>query len=113
MLWAYEHRPSIPPVGIVLDPPYDGYEHKYAHGTNAIAAEVAEWAREHGEDTRLRIALCGYEGEHEMPASWECVAWTATGGMCRREGRGAANRHRERIWFSPGCRRVGQLGLGF
>ena len=28
----------------------------------------------------LRIALCGYEGEHVMPAEWECVAWKAKGG---------------------------------
>jgi len=50
----------------------------------------------------MRIALCGYEGEHLMPASWECVPWKAHGGYSRSES-GKANRARERIWFSPHC----------
>ena len=41
---------------------------------------VAAWALEWGEHRDMRIALCGYEGEHAIPASWECVEWKARGG---------------------------------
>jgi hypothetical protein len=69
---------------------------------------VREWCLENGGDNRLRIALCGYEGEHEMPRSWRCVAYSATKayGTTGAVGSGVgndANRHKERIWFSPGC----------
>jgi DNA adenine methylase len=50
----------------------------------------------------MRIALCGYQDEHEMPSSWEAVAWKAGGGYGRTD-RGRSNRERERIWFSPHC----------
>jgi hypothetical protein len=49
----------------------------------------------------LRIAYCGYEGE-KFPAPWSVSPWKAGGGYGRTE-RGKANRHRERIWFSPHC----------
>ena len=86
------------PVGIMLDPPYAQHERDpelYGVETD-VSAAVREWALEHGDDPRLRIALCGYEGEHEMPESWECVAWKSTG---TREEQAT----RERIWFSPHC----------
>ena len=52
----------------------------------------------------LRIALCGYEGEHDMPASWECVAWKAAGGYGgQSQDHDNPNAKRERIWFSPHC----------
>jgi len=55
---------------------------------------------ENENNPRLRIALCGYEGEHDLPG-WDCVAWSAGGGHGNRAGN--QNRHRERIWFSPHC----------
>jgi hypothetical protein len=58
----------------------------------------------------MRIALCGYEGEHEMPDSWECFKWKAQGGYGSRAADGKnANAGRERIWFSPSCNR--EVGL--
>ena len=61
---------------------------------------------EQGRHADWRIALCGYEGEHAMPADWECVAWKAVGVMgLQGNGRGRDNAHRERIWFSPACLR--------
>ena len=48
-------------------------------GVRDVAAEVAAWARENGDDPELRIALCGYEGEHEMPG-WREVAWKGARG---------------------------------
>lgn len=91
------------PCGVFLDPPYsfelrDPY--LYAEDDAAISAQVREWALEHGDDPDLRIALCGYEGEHEMPSSWRVYAWTAARGYAREDN---DNRSRERIWFSPHC----------
>lgn len=91
-------------TGIFLDPPYDDGEIDYAAGGRGISADVRAWAIEHGDDTRLRIALCGYEGEHAMPNSWRVHAWKAAGGYSsQRSGDPNGNPHRERIWFSPGC----------
>lgn len=91
------------PCGVFLDPPYSDGErdaHLYAVDDGAVAAKVAEWARTHGDDPDLRIALCGYEGEHVMPDTWTCVPWKARRGYA---GADNGNRHRERIWFSPHC----------
>jgi len=72
------------------------------------ADAVRAWALEWGSDPRMRIALCGYESEHDMPPDWECVAWKARGGYGSQggeDGRGRENSGRERIWFSPACLR--------
>jgi DNA adenine methylase len=94
-------------TGVFLDPPYahDLRERCYSEDHD-ISGDVRQWAIEHGDDPKMRIALCGYEGEHVMPASWACVPWKAHGGYSRSE-RGVANRERERIWFSPHCLRPG------
>jgi DNA adenine methylase len=98
--------------GVFLDPPYshDLRERCYSEDHD-ISADVRAWAIEHGNDPNMRIALCGYDGEHNnpdlpnpIPASWECVPWKAHGGYSRSE-RGVANRERERIWFSPHCQK--------
>lgn len=99
---------NVPPgfvTGVLLDPPYDPKFRDrgiYAEdGHASISAEVREWALAHGDDDRLRVALCGYEGEHEMPPRWECIAWKAAGGYGNRTGN--QNSRLERIWFSPHC----------
>ncbi len=108
--------------GIFLDPPYDmrvvsdkrsnrdgaaPTDKLYANHDNDLSLAVRKWAIENGGNTLLRIALCGYEGEHEMPGTWECVAWKAAGGYGsqRADGKGSDNANRERIWFSPACLR--------
>jgi hypothetical protein len=91
--------------GVFLDPPYSHELRERCYSEDHdISAEVREWALANGDDPHFRIALCGYEGEHVMPDSWECVPWKAHGGYSRSE-RGVANRSRERIWFSPHCER--------
>ncbi len=89
-------------TGVFLDPPYDDGEVEYSAG-NGVAIDVGAWAKEHGADKRLRIALCGYEGDHDLPG-WTVHAWKAKGGYGsqRRDGTNN-NAERERIWFSPGC----------
>lgn len=66
--------------------------------------QAREWAIEHGDNFLMRIALCGLEGEHDMPRSWAKVEWKAHGGYGsqRRDGSNK-NAARERIWFSPHC----------
>jgi DNA adenine methylase len=95
-------------TGVLLDPPYDEAEHTvdYAAGTGSVAAEVRAWALENGGNPMLRVALCGYAGEHDelAAAGWSSVAWKARGGYgSQSDGRGRLNANRERIWFSPHC----------
>jgi DNA adenine methylase len=90
-------------TGVFLDPPYAGEEDVYG-ACGSISGEVREWAIRNGNSPGLRIALCGYEGEHEMPAGWISVAWKAVGGYGNQgDGEGRINASRERIWFSPHC----------
>jgi len=100
--------------GVFLDPPYAEGNGRYAVDSRAVSADVAAWCRENGDDKRLRIALCGYEGEHDMPPTWRVVAWKTKGGYSARAGDNA-NQHRERLWLSPGCidatRQLSLLGL--
>jgi len=103
-------------TGVFLDPPYAVEERAdiYTHESRTLALDVRLWALEHGADPELRIALCGYEGEHEMPESWECVAWKAKGGYANQKAgatRGKQNAHRERIWFSPHCLKPSLFGI--
>jgi hypothetical protein len=88
---------GMTPCGVLLDPPYQHElreKRMYREDTD-VSTAVREWALEHGANPQLRIALCGYEGEHEMPEEWTCVEWRSTGS--------GKNRLRERIWFSPHC----------
>lgn len=98
-------------TGVFLDPPYADEAGRtddlYAEDSGNVAHAVREWAIEMGEDPRARVALCGYEGEHTMPETWECIPWKARGGYGL-QGDNAAreNSSRERIWFSPHCLRT-------
>lgn len=106
-------------TAVFLDPPYDLREVRskasgsdgaaptdniYTDHDHDLSARVQEWALEHENDPLMRIALCGYEGEHKMPSSWRCIAWKANGGYGNQAlGKGKVNAGRERIWFSPHC----------
>jgi DNA adenine methylase len=121
--WTRVMTPSVTfrhgVTGIVLDPPYGEGEVDYAAGGNrtSIAAEVREWAVANGDNPDLRIVLCGYDGQHEMPDTWQVAEWKAAGGYSSTasgDTQGKANRHRERVWISPHCinaitERQGQL----
>lgn len=100
------------PCAVFLDPPYS-HEFRdpylYSEDDASVSAQVREWAIDHGDDPDLRIALCGYAGEHQMPASWTEHAWKAARGYA---AAGNTNRELERIWFSPHCLPIDrQLGL--
>ena len=94
-------------TGIFFDPPYEEGKMEYsAAARGTVSADVRAWALKNGTNKKLRIALCGYAGEHKMPG-WTCVEWRARGGYGNQGGDDADdNRHRERIWFSPHCERA-------
>jgi site-specific DNA-adenine methylase len=81
---------------ILFDPPYlyatGRKQNCYAHDSPDVAGWVKRWAVARATThPRLRITLCGWQGEHEMPPDWEALSW--------RTRKGAS----ERIWFSPNC----------
>lgn len=102
-------------LGLGPEPPASGkgdtsraahlYANDRTHDVDKLVARVHVYCRERGADPLMRIALCGYEGEHEdlEALGWSVVAWTASGGYGNRSAKGRANRARERIWFSPHC----------
>ena len=111
-------------TGVFLDPPYavdrrmkyDTSEttdkkftprHKFSEDnlSTKVSREVREWCIENGKNKKLRIALCGYEGEHEMPEDWKVVKWKSRGGYgAKGQSQGKENALKERIWFSPYCK---------
>lgn len=91
------------PCAILLDPPYshairDPY--LYSEDEANVAAEVFEWAIAHGDDPELKLAVCGYAGEHTFPTGWTEYAWKGARGYAGIENE---NRQLERIWFSRFC----------
>jgi len=90
---------GMSPCGVLLDPPYShaaGREKRlYREDSGTVSVRVRAWAVANGNNAALRIALCGWDGEHEMPAGWRCVSW--------RPQNAWANAGRERIWLSPHC----------
>lgn len=97
-------------TAVFLDPPYSDSAGRegdlYAVDSATIAHDVRAWCLDRGDDPKMRIALCGYAGEHEAleSAGWSVVAWKAKGGYgSQAESVGRANAARERIWFSPHC----------
>lgn len=105
-------------TGVFLDPPYAAAAGRvsdlYSLDSLTVADDVRAWAVANGDNPLLRIALCGYDGEHVLPDSWACVPWIAQGGMGNKNANGYTNGARERVWFSPHCLRPasgGAVGL--
>ena len=95
-------------TGIVLDPPYHvdtGRKKVYSFEDMYISNYVKEWAISNGSNNKVRIALCGYDTEHQMPQDWEYIEWEAAGGYGN-QGVLNINRTRECIWFSPACQKL-------
>lgn len=85
---------------VVLDPPYSQTDAVYAHDSSTVSHDVRKWCEANGANPKLRIALCGHAGEHEALEAhgWQVETWDKRGGY-----QGADDR--ERIWFSPACKR--------
>ncbi len=99
-------------VGIFLDPPYSDAAERtdklYAVDDLDVAHAVREWCIANGDNPRYRIVLAGYEDEHgdHMPDSWRVLAYSANKSYGTSQSAGSrndANRHKERLWFSPHC----------
>lgn len=103
-------------TAVFLDPPYSAQAARdndlYRVENGSVAHDVRRWCLENGDNPLLRIALCGYEGEHDMPENWECLVWSAHGGYAHLgNNKGKLNRFRERVWFSPHCLKAGSETL--
>lgn len=109
--WSRMVRPSMVSkglTGVFLDPPYGVKDRSdcYGYESRTVAQDVRAWALANGDRPNLRIALCGYAEEHELPG-WERFRWTAHGGFGNmRRSTANVNRHKETIWFSPSCLRA-------
>ena len=94
-------------TGVLLDPPYADTASRtnnlYREDSLDVAHAVRAWAIANGDNPLLRIALCGYDGEHEMPSDWTVYTWSAGDGFGGQAKERTGNHKRERIWFSPAC----------
>uniref|UniRef100_A0A6M3KKI6 Putative methyltransferase n=2 Tax=viral metagenome TaxID=1070528 RepID=A0A6M3KKI6_9ZZZZ len=98
------------PVGMFFDPPYSDVAKRdaglYAVDSLTVAHDVREWCRGRANHPDYRIVLAGYYEEHEslLAEGWRVHRWSAQGGYSKiGKGGGAANRHREALFLSPGC----------
>lgn len=102
-------------TGVFLDPPYSDKAARaanlYRTDSLSVAHAVREWALENGKRKDMRIALCGYEGEHDMPQDWAVYSWNAGEGFGGQAEKRSGNGRRERIWFSPHCLSARQRSL--
>jgi len=98
-------------TGVFLDPPYSA-DRSAVYGKNdsqTVAFRAAEWAFANGDNPKLRIILCGYEGEHKIPDNWTTYAWKANGGYANLGNKQSReNSSKERLWLSPHCLPVEQ-----
>jgi hypothetical protein len=72
----------------------------------SMTAEIMSFCLENQDNPCMRIALCGLEGEYELPG-WQVMSWTGNSGMAK-DKTGNVNRNLERIWFSPHCLKEGE-----
>jgi site-specific DNA-adenine methylase len=106
-------------TAVFLDPPYskeaDRNNTLYAEDSLTVAHDVREWCKANGNNKKLRIALCGYDGEHNEleDMGWDRYEWKASGGYGNQgtKGKGRENKSREVIWFSPHCLKMKQIIL--
>jgi len=100
-------------TGVFLDPPYsmENREQQDVYSINSndgsMTAEIMSFCMANQDDPDMRIALCGLEGEYNLPG-WQVMPWTGNSGMAK-EKKGNVNRYMERIWFSPHCLKEGDL----
>ena len=74
----------------------------YNHEKRTFSAAVRAWGVYNGDNPRYRIALCGYDGEHDMPG-WHVCHWTAVASLQNRQRRPEWQSASGRLWFSPHC----------
>lgn len=107
------HSGSHSVSAVFLDPPYAGFAEYYEtdKSDDTVSGRVREWCKKWGDNKFARIALCGYEGEHnELDAlGWDKVEWKSNGGYGGQSSKhDNPNARKERIWFSPACLNPGK-----
>ena len=97
-------------TGVFLDPPYDKGSMDYGAGGmgQGISAQVRAWCAANGENTSLRIVLCGHAGEHDelLGIGWTQHKWAARKGYALTD-EAIGNSASETVWASPHC--IGQF----
>lgn len=101
-----------PDTAVFLDPPYGVADREivYANDSREVSQEILDWCLENGE--RMKVAVCGYDGEYNIleDLNWEVVFWKTKGGFGNQRKIGSNdNAKRERIWFSPRCKKLASL----
>ena len=94
-------------AGVFLDPPYGAAANRtsnlYREDSETLSGAIQAWCKKWQDDPRMRIALCGYDGEYDLP-EWDCKPWKASGGYANESKKhDNPNAKKERIWFSPHC----------
>lgn len=121
--WARIVKPAVTLAGktstgrntaaVFLDPPYSaeaGRSTVYTNEDFSVAHAVREWCISETDNQNLKIALAGYDIEHEIlekAYGWTAFQWSANGGYSSFGDKGNAshaNKKREIIWFSPSCK---------
>ena len=88
-------------TAVFLDPPYDNVSSGMYAQEMSVSAEVWKWCESNGADEKMRIALCGYDGDHDLPGWTKIEGKATTGGYGNSAGN--QNHKRETIWLSPHC----------
>lgn len=83
-------------AAVFLDPPYIGFEGLY-HDKTPVAKQCEVWCKEQTKPN-LRIALCGYVGDYDLPG-WDVFEWS----RARSTYGSTKTKDKEAIWFSPSC----------
>ena len=93
-------------TGVFLDPPYTKGKMDYASGGvgGDLAGNVRAWCIKNGNNKKLRIVLCGHEGEHDelLGHGWFLRKWEARKGYASTE-EAVNNSKSETLWCSPNC----------
>ncbi len=82
--------------GVFLDPPYRDHEHCY--NQKVVNDEVQEFCEKWQDKPNVKIVLCGYEGEYDLP-KWTTEKWKASTSW----GGQNTDRFKETLWISPSC----------
>lgn len=91
-------------TGVFLDPPYSlsNRDKVYNHDTD-VFKEVCDWASSNEDNPKLRIVVCGYDGDYNFSEKWKKYNWSSTGMIALGESRGKENARKETIWFNKYC----------